>query len=1122
MWINPYTLFLVLIIIKIFSFNSNLQQALSAASRATTNNCGAAEKLASKALSAPHDIAAGAGIALAKMVEYGIQGLILILVILMSVFEELVFFIINTLVGTFMCLITTAVETVANVGLDAAEEVIGFANSTITTVLEGVDSGLDSIESAINSVSSVLNSVSSIFSDDSDPIKNVTLSLGALRNISIPDSVTSKIEEIRSLVPNYDMVKNATKEVIAVPFDLIKQELNDTIMNQKIAYNSSAATLPPKDPVVEFCSVNSDTGLTGTQEFYNALADGTGFLARVFMIVVAVVALLVCVPVVYREIRHWVWLRTCAESSVEQEVLSDLYTYDETRETHVSRFIGVIQRAQSHWMARGQDFAARQFQGDAHKQVLARWWVEYVMYPPVVGALLLGLAGVAIVAIQFIIFSQVTKAYETVSAPGYFSSGSSNDGSLAIAGFDGQALMTQMEDGIDGWVDGTNLEMHRVQEDINDKLLGWVNTAAGAVNTTLSVFSNKMNQELNETFGGTIFYSGIVGVVYCTIGSKIEAIQEGAAWIYSHSSISLPNVTAAYITNATETSESSLNSSNGSLEESKLDELLDSTKDLLTSGIKFIVEFYKSSLYQELTISLVLVGAWIVVALAGGCYCVWEFHMARRRALRGSSGSGSSGIGGGVGGGEKGFGDSGGPVPRLPQWQTPSDGRAWWRTGAQSESPRDRCLSGERKVGGNCPKQEGGGTEDRQPYKGEKAFMEIGEAVAGDATRTRTKTKTIAASESQTRNSPTSPLSPVTPTTRSRRAKYAALIRGATLGGSSRLPVVVPPPMFPPPRPLRHAKVNQFTVPFNVGAQHPIVSSPIELPRVPARLVSFGRDRDSVEFPPEFRSFPYPGNTYRLAQLQQQQQLQRQRTMEEKNKKEEEKEERKRKDKMEQDTMVKDWHGVSCSENPEACAAKGSSACSCGRHAPALLATPTSNGTTSVSTKSTFTNGNQRMSEDGVVKNDEDHSGHSDSEASFQYGDETKGLQTTTVLQLGSFHHPLPQTLANNSSSSSLSTFGGVSAAHERLLSLGSRKYGMYRPPVDSPILPSPAGRGTQMGSKPKKMEENEKEGDFRQLSPPNSPEPRDVQAKAVTGSRRARVEMGGGRKSAHVSVYYS
>lgn len=71
---------------------------------------------------------------------------------------------------------------------------------------------------------------------------------------------------------------------------------------------------------------------------------------------------------------------------------------------------------------------------------------------------------------------------------------------------------------------------------------------------------------------------------------------------------------------------------------------------------------------------------------------------------------------------------------------------------------------------------------------------------------------------------------------------------------------------------------------------------------------------------------------------------------------------------MEQDTMVKDWHGVSCSENPEACAAKGSSACSCGRHAPALLATPTSNGTTSVSTKSTFTNGNQRMSEDGVVK----------------------------------------------------------------------------------------------------------------------------------------------------------
>src|SRR6202012_3120365 len=56
------------------------------------------------------------------------------------------------------------------------------------------------------------------------------------------------------------------------------------------------------------------------------------------------------------------------------------------------------------------------------------------------------------------------------------------------------------------WAIGTNPAIAATNKDINQNMLGWVNTSTTAINDTLVGFVDQTTKVLNTTFGGTILY----------------------------------------------------------------------------------------------------------------------------------------------------------------------------------------------------------------------------------------------------------------------------------------------------------------------------------------------------------------------------------------------------------------------------------------------------------------------------------------------------------------------------------------------------------------------------------------------------------------------------------------
>lgn len=611
-WINNYTIFLILIIVKLVMFRDSLSSSLETAEKYTMSSCKSAENMGSSAATMPHYLAIGANSLISKGLTSTRNGLIEMLMLSLTVLEQLLLFVINMLVGTYACLLTVAVNTAANTAINATEAVVHFVDNSLNTVIDGIEDGVQALEKAVNAVGTAFNSIASAFKDDKKLISNVSISIGSLRNLSIPTTINSKLEELRKEVPDYGNVKNATSKVISIPFNMLKTEINDTMLKKAIPFNVSAIYIPPKQEIT-FCSTNS-----GIQDFYNQLQSGISFLSKVFIILLAVLAVLICIPLAYREIKKWAWINQFAEDVKElYDVKSQQglpgQTLNPTSTRRVDN-IEMIQAASHKWVTKMQLFAAGRF-NDLTQKTLAKWWVDYILYPPALMILILGLSGTSIVIIQFIIFSQVKG-----SLPAF------EKGMDATA----EIVLSDLQYGVSKWANSTNQEIANTQNDINDNLLGWIHSATGSINDTLDVFSSTMNKELKQIFGDTPLYDGISGVVYCVIGSKVEAIQEGIAWVHKTSQISLPNVTADYILPSALMDENSGVQMDASSGNSSVARLTESAVALMISSMRTLIEVYEKSLLLELKISIILLSVWLFVALSGFLYCYFIYRKVQQ------------------------------------------------------------------------------------------------------------------------------------------------------------------------------------------------------------------------------------------------------------------------------------------------------------------------------------------------------------------------------------------------------------------------------------------------------------------------------------------------------------
>lgn len=172
-------------------------------------------------------------------------------------------------------------------------------------------------------------------------------------------------------------------------------------------------------------------------------------------------------------------------------------------------------------------------------------------------------------------------------------------------------IVHSLNDASKEWAVDANYVIEGMNSRINKDVLGWVQVGTSAVNMTVDMFTLKMNEALNTTFGGTVLYKPVLEVMNCLVGLKVASFQKGLTWVQEHAHVKLPELQPDVFSIGAATSLASPNSflaSPGS-----------TTSDKVTSAVEKVIKKLQDGIRVEAIISSVLVMLWLVLVLMALC-----------------------------------------------------------------------------------------------------------------------------------------------------------------------------------------------------------------------------------------------------------------------------------------------------------------------------------------------------------------------------------------------------------------------------------------------------------------------------------------------------------------------
>lgn len=577
-WINRWTVLLLLVLVRLLLAVQSLDDNLGSARREALSACTGVESMGSAMASMPHYMSQGVNELTATGVETAVNGLMSMLLLSVTGVEELVVFVVNMLTSTYVCLITLAIRGSFGVALELVKDVSDFLNRTLGDVGSEIQKGVEGFSDDLNNFSEVLNSVPKIFGSDSEiPEIDLAGPLDELDNIQIPNKFNEELEKLNSSIPTFDEVRNFTDGVLRTPFELVKKSINETM----VAYKFDRSVFPiPQREQMSFCSDNN-----GINDFFDKLVRLAAKAQKIFIGVLVVAAILVCIPMTYREI--WRWRTTRKRAQLLREGAFDPLDVLHIASRPTSSTIGLK--------------VAARF-GPARRQILVRWAIAYATTTPALLLLSLGLAGLFACLCQYILLKSVEKEVPALAGQ--------------VGEFAGKVVLA-LNNASEQWAVGVNGVMDSTNREINDEVFGWVNTTTGGVNDTLNAFVDKMSEALNATFGDTVLYEPIKEVLNCLIGLKIAGIQRGLTWVSDNARVDFPRLPNDTFSLGAVASVAADSKEAG---DSFLADPSSQATDKITDAVARMVGKIEDSIRTEALISTVLLLLWLVVALGGLTY----------------------------------------------------------------------------------------------------------------------------------------------------------------------------------------------------------------------------------------------------------------------------------------------------------------------------------------------------------------------------------------------------------------------------------------------------------------------------------------------------------------------
>lgn len=598
-WINRWTILILLVLVRVLLASTNLQGNMDNAQSQALSACNSVQSAGSAMASLPHYMAQGVNELAADGITKAVNGLVEVLELMITGVEALVVFYINFLTQMYLCLFTLVARGAAEAALSLAQDVTNWLNKTLPDIGNAISDGVSGAENILNTLSDDLNTVKdacshvSVFGNPCPnipdiPTLNFSSEIDTLNHLSLPSSITDDIQKVNSTIPTFDEVKNVTTTAIQFPFEQLKKLVQTQLGNY--SFDSSAFPVPAKQSL-SFCGEND-----GINEFFQKTEDVIIEAKKVFIAILVIFAVLACIPMAWLEIRSWKLARDRAKiiETGNHDALDVVYL--------VSR---------PHTSTYGMK-AATWFNNSRH-QILVRWIFAYATSVPALVLLALGLAGLFACLCQYILLKAVEKEVPELTAE--------------VAQF-ADKVIDSLNNASAQWALDTNHVINNTNNDLNKNLFGWVNTSTSALNNTLNTFLDKSNEVINSTFGGTPLYGAVSGIFDCVVELKVESVQKGLTWAHDHAYISLPqlpnNTFSIGATSSVNTGDSFL-SDPGSTTSNQITEVVSEVIDKLKDGIE-----------TEAKISAVLVLLWFLLILMGVLRAL--MLCAKRERVRGNGG----------------------------------------------------------------------------------------------------------------------------------------------------------------------------------------------------------------------------------------------------------------------------------------------------------------------------------------------------------------------------------------------------------------------------------------------------------------------------------------------------
>lgn len=597
-FLNPYTVVLLIFIIKLIFFLNSLINSLEQARENSHLLYNSVEKYATNVVSFPHYMTKASNYMIAKALKSANDGLMNTLIMIMSASENLIYFMVELSVGTYACLLMAAIDNTAMAALNATENVITVANDTLQVFAHELNDGLQDLTVAINEVVDTAedtgDALKHLFGGGSsnkkknntitERLHHVNLTISNMQDWKIPGNINDKIEKLKDEIPDFTDVQDYTKKVIELPFKELTRQVN---ANKNRTFDANTMYVPG------IATLNFSNGTQHIDEMYTDLINAAKKTTHIIIGLICVSILLLLLYVFWTELKDW---RRVLEASRSLNFTNESYVSGETKRQYNVEVIKTMQWRTADFIS---DIVSKKLLRIKNPATInnIRWVINYAASPYLFPFFLLGLLGLVSVICQYIILHFVSKVDVTSSSDQIFYSTKTE-------------IYSSFNNSLSDWTNQTNDYISNYQNDVNDNLLAWVDTAATTVNNTVTEFDNKMNAAIDALFKGTPLYKPVEQIVFCVIESKIQKIQKAMTWLVNHAHLQMPNLDPKEILAHSAAIRA------GDVSDS-FDENIDDFKEKAKHLLSKTIQFYRRQCQILLYISLGILGIWFLFFMVG-------------------------------------------------------------------------------------------------------------------------------------------------------------------------------------------------------------------------------------------------------------------------------------------------------------------------------------------------------------------------------------------------------------------------------------------------------------------------------------------------------------------------